>query len=226
MRRTDSPRAAQAQCAFGLPPDPAARLAEHKARRAEARAAARELRRALPPGGVALVTGPSGAGKSTILAELAAALRLRRGVRVVGPSAARGAPGDDQAVIDRVPGALPAALRTLAAAGLADATLLARRGAELSAGEHARLEVALALARARGDGEVWLLLDEFASVLDRVTAATVARGVARAVRRAGGVRLVAATAHDDVRAWLEPDVVVRQGLLERAVVEIVRRPAA
>lgn len=52
---------------------------------------------------------------------------------------------------------------------------------------------------------VTLLVDEWCSTLDRVTAHGVSRAIARWVR-AAGLRLVVATAHDDVAHWLAPDL--------------------
>jgi ABC-type ATPase with predicted acetyltransferase domain len=62
----------------------------------------------------------------------------------------------------------------------------------------------------RGDGRKQLLVcDEFAVLLDRVSAATVARSLRRAIDRLGrvGVPLAAAvaTSHDDLRPALLPD---------------------
>jgi ABC-type ATPase with predicted acetyltransferase domain len=162
----------------------------------------------LAPGGAVLCLGPSGSGKSTRLRAAASEAR-RRGWVVVTPAV----PSPSRSVIDQVPGPLGEAIATLCRAGLAEAKLLGRRGDELSEGERARLGLALALARAQrrrhaGGRPVLLVVDELASTLDRVTA----RGLCLSLRRWAartGVRLLAATAHDDVEPWLAPARVVR-----------------
>ncbi|MFM9997043.1 MAG: ATP-binding cassette domain-containing protein [Phycisphaerales bacterium] len=62
-------------------------------------------------------------------------------------------------------------------------------------------------AEDRVPGGTVLLIDEFASTLDRVTARNLARTVRRWAGRAG-VRVIAAAANDDVLEALAPDVLV------------------
>lgn len=157
--------------------------------------AARAIDRLLRPGEIALVAGPSGCGKSTVLRALARRWRARE--VAVGRSR--------RAIIDAIPGGPARAMRTLAMAGLGDALLLPRRPGELSEGERWRFALARAMSR-RGRP---LVLDEFASVLDRATARSVSRTLSRWARREGRVRVACATAHDDVERWLAPEVVAR-----------------
>ena len=92
--------------------------------------------------------------------------------------------------------------------------MMSRSSRQLSDGERFRLRLALAYARVQqqpSPGPTLLLVDEFASVLDRTTA----RCLCSALRRwlagftAGPApTAVLATAHDDVRAWLTPDLTV------------------
>lgn len=181
-----------------------------------ARLAARALLRVLGAGQVAWISGPSGAGKSTLLRALAAQARARRR-RVLRPPPALAACAT-RAVIDLVPGPLDAALAALARAGLADARLLVRTPSELSEGERARLALAWAFARTRADARrAVLLLDEFASTLDRPAAARAARALRRWASRTG-LRVVVATAHDDLAPHLAPDWRVRcaEGVPDRA----------
>ncbi len=60
-----------------------------------------------------------------------------------------------------------------------------------------------------GGRKVLLVADEFCAVLDRVTAAVVARTLRRTVDGSPGLAAVVATSHDDLVASLRPDRVVR-----------------
>ncbi|MDX2131857.1 MAG: ATP-binding cassette domain-containing protein [Planctomycetota bacterium] len=165
---------------------------------------ARRLLASLRPGEVVLVSGPSGSGKSTLLRAVARAAR-DAGLRVCGQRPVERA----RCVIDLIPGSLGEAIACLVRAGLGDVGVLARTPGELSEGERARVALAAALARVRpGAPGHLLLLDEFASTLDRASAARVGAGVRRWATRTG-VRVVVATAHDDLRGPLAPDVRVR-----------------
>lgn len=172
---------------------------------ADARALAEEIDARLREGEIALVSGPSGCGKSTVLREL----RRRCACVVAKP------PDIEQPVADLFRGGLDSMLRALAAAGLADATVLPRLPRELSEGERFRLTVALALERAsRRAGLATLVVDEFATSLDRPTARGVARTLRRWVNRAhdagtARLRVVVATPHDDLVADLAPDLLAR-----------------
>jgi len=172
------------------------------------------------PGRLLLVTGPSGAGKSSLLRAMRAAAVAAGGVRWVDVA--------DVPVDDAVPvvdgfgdAALPAVLALLARVGLGEAHTYLRTPPELSDGQRWRLRLAHALAAAAaaqhpaGDGAPGpaprpvLACDEFAAVLDRVTAAVVAHALRRVVRASGEIAVVVATSHDDLVAALEPDEVVR-----------------
>ena len=77
----------------------------------------------------------------------------------------------------------------------------------LSAGESWRLGLARALADAGPEG--WIIADEFGSMLDRATARSVGRALTKWIRRSGGMRAIAITAHDDLEDALAPDLTVR-----------------
>lgn len=195
-----------------------------------ARAAASRVASGLAQGEVAVVRGASGSGKTLLLRALRAHVRAGGGwcVLVRGDVDASGVRGLGRArtpVGALVTGNPDAWLVALARAGLGEAWVLGRTVGELSAGERSRLGVALALwnlrrarrgggrARAGGGGEraAWVLLDEFASVLDRAAARSLTLSLTRRARLEG-VRLVLASAHDDVRDWAAPEVEVRLGL--------------
>jgi ABC-type ATPase with predicted acetyltransferase domain len=169
----------------------------------------------LGPGAVVLCTGPSGCGKSTLLRAVGDAARAR-GTTVIDASALLRAAAPERPVIDLVPLPVERAMRVLAGAGLGEATLWARLPSELSEGQRARLGLALAMAGVGvgvgggvgGCRPSLVVLDEFCSTLDRVTA----RCVAHTLRRWAGASpcvVVCATAHEDLLADLAPDLHVR-----------------
>lgn len=217
-------RLLRACAAFGLA---LRHTADHA--RAPRRAQARRILDALAPGQIALITGPSGGGKSSLLADIAQEAARRREPILPLPRPAREAP-----IIDLIPGPLAEAIATLARAGLGDATLLARTPAELSEGERFRFRLALAMSKAEprppgsdwkrelpepcaapllhGRGSLTLLIDEFASTLDRTTARCLClamrRWLSRAQRDGQLIRIITATAHHDIARWLEPDMTI------------------
>ncbi|HYE63583.1 MAG TPA: AAA family ATPase [Phycisphaerales bacterium] len=131
-------------------------------------AIARELHARFRPGDIVLIQGPSGSGKSTLLGELARLSRSNGHNVITGDSTP---PHPETALIDLIDLPLDGALRTLAHAGLADATMLSRSAYQLSEGERFRLRLAQALASVQQHhAPVTLIIDEFASVLDRATA--------------------------------------------------------
>jgi ABC-type ATPase with predicted acetyltransferase domain len=118
------------------------------------------------------------------------------------------------------------AAKMLATAGLGEAALFLRRPDRLSDGERWRLRLAVTVARLYrltghdrliGQGgrirPTLLVADEFAAVLDRTTAAGVARGLRRTIDRLARVGIpvaaAVATSHDDLQPALLPDRVER-----------------
>jgi len=149
-----SERLAEACAMFGLVVRRAGGDEAWRWRRRPLERLARRIDASLGPGEIALVGGASGAGKSTVLRAMCRiARRDGRAATVVNGRVAREVP-----MIDLLDGDVETALRTLARAGLADATLLPRTPRELSDGQRARLALALAMhqlpyeprARARG----------------------------------------------------------------------------
>ncbi len=176
---------------------------------------------ACKPRTVTLLTGMSGCGKSTHLraARLGA---VKKGARTrvldLGRWATR---AESSSVLDTMRCACDDALDLLNAVGLGDALLLAQDPNTLSEGQSARLRIACAIATmmktqsspsAQPHHSV-LFIDEFASVLDRATARALCIAIARLTRASTKrtLSLVLATAHDDVRDWLDADLVVSFG---------------
>lgn len=169
-------------------------------------------------GSVTLLTGMSGCGKSTHMrAARLAVVKQGFATRLLdlGKWAGR---AEAASVLDCVRCRCDEALDLLNAVGLADALLLAQDSNTLSEGQSARLRIAAALAmllRRRKDNghhrsHAVLFIDEFASVLDRATARALCIALARLTRSKGrAISVVVATAHDDVRDWLSPDVTVK-----------------
>lgn len=193
-----SPRLLRACAAFGLgvrrTNDPSRSRPRHTS---EARIIA------LSPSKLTLITGPSGSGKSALLADVA--LAARRTARSVLPLPE---PDREVPIIDLIPGRLADAIAMLARAGLGDATLLGKTPAQLSEGERFRFRLALALASRNPEKPTTILIDEFASTLDRTTARCLCVALRRWLDReqAGATRLILGTAHHDVAAWLRPDL--------------------
>jgi ABC-type ATPase with predicted acetyltransferase domain len=220
-------RESLARAVFGLEDRPA--LAAGAAHAVETRRGAREILRALlgpGPGSprIALITGPSGGGKSTLLRAIASAARARPlAASVIQPPAMASLLRIRRPLIDLFRADLPATLALLSRAGLADATLLSLPPRHLSEGQRHRLATALAMEAcvpSRGNRPIrstgvpptptsLLLLDEFASTLDSLTAAAFARTLRRWVR-AAPVRLIAATARDEILDYLAPDLLIIQ----------------
>jgi hypothetical protein len=221
MRPSLNERVLRTAAALGI--DSAAGDRAHAARIGSLALAADRLRTELAPGRVALVGGPSGAGKTTLLRLLARDV----GAVSVRPLTRRQRATRVAALRARTP--LDRWVGLLARFGLAEARVLVSLAGGLSAGERARLELALAAAkceqlgcrRARssetGAGDapkrsrvITLIVDEWCSVLDRPMAASVAMSAARWARQPqAGVRLIGATAHDDLAAVILADVTVR-----------------
>ena len=164
------------------------------------------------PGEIVLITGPSGAGKSSLLRAIRS---LTRGA-VHWIDLDRTHPRRERAIVDlfgRTP--LTRVLEMLSRVGLAEVWTYLRKPRELSEGQRWRLRLALALARTRRStrstistqSRSVLVCDEFAALLDRVTAAIVARTLRRAV--SGNKSALVATSHEDLIRALDPNLIVR-----------------
>jgi ABC-type ATPase with predicted acetyltransferase domain len=220
MRRTHpelTEKTARARAMFGLNPRAATGAGPNAAE-----LAAEHVDCGLTAGQVAIVSGPSGSGKTTVLRALAERLKDRAvPVTMVPPD--DGAP-EFISVVDLFRSPLDQTIRLLSLAGLADAAVFTRRPRDLSEGQRWRLGLALAMERvggivAQGGSDVsdasfapvTLIVDEFASTLDRTSAMCVAVSLRRWLSRSDRVRVVAATSHDDMTEWLSPELLVRTG---------------
>jgi ATPase subunit of ABC transporter with duplicated ATPase domains len=163
--------------------------------------------------GIALVQGPSGCGKSSLLASISAIAR-RRGIPLV--RAARTPLSATRTVIDLLSTTsdpyLHRAASLLCACGLAEPALWIRSPRTLSDSERARLDLALAVHKAmqiQTRGTKLILVDEFLSTLDRPTARLTCRAIRRLASTFDDIRLILATAHDDLAADLEPTFIIQ-----------------
>jgi uncharacterized protein len=164
-------------------------------------------------GHLTFVTGPSGGGKSLTLRAWSS-LQTRLGFIILSPSLPPGRSRTSRtmgcAVIDALgSGTIQERLDALSAAGLADATILDRPTHTLSEGQRFRLSLARLMREASAARlarqRFALAIDEFGSLLDRTTAAAIARTFSRWRHRQGLCALVA-SAHDDLLEALAPDV--------------------
>jgi ABC-type lipoprotein export system ATPase subunit len=162
----------------------------------------------LSPGIVALIIGPSGAGKSTLFRKLrddASDSRAWIDLAAISPP--------DVPIVDCFGDApLRDVLLQLARVGLGEAWTYLRVPSELSEGQRWRLKLALALhaatlaaSAAKSLRPPIIACDEFAAVLDRVTAMVVSRCLRRAIDADPRIAAVVATSHDDLQPALRPD---------------------
>ncbi len=94
----------------------------------------------------------------------------------------------------------------LSQVGLAEAHTYLLTPAELSAGQQWRLRLALALSHRRRP--LCLICDEFAALLDRVSAAIIAHTLRKAVYLRNELSAILATSHDNLQTALNPDLII------------------
>ncbi|MBN2019999.1 MAG: ATP-binding cassette domain-containing protein [Sedimentisphaerales bacterium] len=164
-------------------------------------------------GDIVYITGPSGSGKSVLLRELLN--EIPAGERISIDEIELPA---DRAAVDCIhfgqtgqtclTGQTKAlstveTLRLLSICGISDAFCMLIPPANLSEGQKYRFRLACCLA----SGKKYVFADEFASSLDRITAAVIAYNVRKFAKRTG-VTFVLASSHEDILADLQPDVLV------------------
>jgi uncharacterized protein len=158
-------------------------------------------------GDVVFITGQSGSGKSQLLKVLIEQM-TQAGLKVANIEKTH--LDEDRALIDQLGSNVQEALELLSRAGINDAYLALRRPQELSDGQRYRLRLAKLF---ESDADVWVA-DEFAAVLDRITAKTVAHS-AQKLARARKKTLIVATTHSDIIEELGPSVMVEKRFAAR-----------
>jgi GNAT superfamily N-acetyltransferase len=168
------------------------------------------------PWQIGLIVGPSGCGKTTIARELWPA----RTDRAFWPP--------DQSILDGFPESLSIKEVTeiLSSVGLAAPPAWLRPFHVLSTGQQFRVHMAGLIAEclASTAARTPLVVDEFASVVDRTVAKIGSAAIARAIRKKG-LQFVAVTCHEDVEEWLGPDWVYRPAEQSFAWRSLPCRPA-
>ncbi len=178
----------------------------------------------IKPGNVVVVVGASGAGKTTLLRLILGAVTGIKGEKFEPTSGEIRAPKakfgvlipqefepefGEESILEHVYAKakdLHVAVEILNKAGLSDAVLYRAKYSELSTGQKERAKLASILA----EKPSLILIDEFASHLDSLTAMRVARKIGEIVRSAG-ITLVAVTHRKEVVDALEPDKVIYVG---------------
>jgi uncharacterized protein len=156
------------------------------------------------PGRVVLISGASGSGKSSLMRAMRE--KCAHGWIDLQKIRLRDVPVVDcfgEEPVEKV-------LERLSRVGLGEVWTYLRRSSQLSEGQRWRLRLAIGIHRAnQSRAPVVLAADEFAALLDRVTAKVVARCVRKAVDAMPHLCVIVATSHDDLTHALAPDILIR-----------------
>jgi len=160
------------------------------------------------PGEILLLSGPSGSGKSRLLR----ALRDQADESIDWIDLAELSAPPATPLVDCFGDVTPLReiLLLFARVGLGEAWSYLRSAEELSEGQRFRLKLALALHRtasrpATPNRRAILVCDEFAAVLDRITAMVVARCLRRSIDANPHLSAIVASSHDDLQPALRPE---------------------
>jgi ABC-type ATPase with predicted acetyltransferase domain len=147
------------------------------------------------PWNIGLVVGPSGCGKSTIARRL---WPFHLAYEPAWPA--------DQAILDAFPKdlSIKEIVALLSSVGFSSPPVWLRPFHVLSTGQQFRVRLAVLLAACRD----LAVMDEFTSTVDRTVAQIGSHALAKTVRQRGQ-QFIAATCHEDVEEWLNPDWVYR-----------------
>lgn len=143
---------------------------------------------------VCYITGASGSGKSSLLREL----KKQYGYDDLSLQEIM---SSNKSLIDLIGNDTKEAIELLSLTGLGEAKLFVKHPNELSDGQKYRFQLAWLLDQKRN----MIMIDEFTSFLDRTTASVVAFNMQKICRRKG-VKLIVATAHNDLEEFLKPDI--------------------
>ena len=168
----------------------------------------------IEPGDVILVSGASGSGKSTVLAFLAGEMEklyqhmeIRGDIVGLNPqmTARLTTKWDDTLpLIDQLGGSVKEAIEILNSVGLAEAHLYVKKPSQISDGQRYRFAVALLCDSKK---PLWVA-DEFASSLDPLTAAIVAKGIRKRAYHSGATLVIAAPHIHNFVDSLQPNKLV------------------
>ncbi len=185
-------------------------------------------------GDIVYITGPSGAGKSLLLKEIQTAVKEDERINIEDIEL----PSDRAVIdcvgqvseikklefrIENEEFRSPKSTMTaeamalLSNVGLSDVFSMLNSPGKLSEGQKYRYRLAAALALIEGENpqhkveglpvRKYIFADEFCSSLDRITAAVIAYNVRKFAKR-NGITFFLASAHEDILADLQPDVLV------------------
>ncbi len=154
-------------------------------------------------GDIIYITGPSGTGKSVILNELQNQIYSDDRINLSDIKLPK-----TKAVVDCFSGSVLNSLKFFSTAGLADCPSMLNTPAKLSEGQQWRFRLAMALA----EKKQFIFADEFCSLLDRITASTVAINIRKYADR-HKITFILASAHQDILLDLSPDIIITRDFL-------------